>query len=275
MKIKQLNINFVNKKLNFYNLICFFSVFLCIFAIFFIPFSFSESRYAEVARKIIESKNWITLFYEDYKPFWAKPPFSMWLCAIGMKLFGINEFGARIIGFLFSLLCVLRLKTRLILLSTPAFLIIISALMTDGCLVGCLSLCFVGSSKYASKFDKLLFFVGLGIGILTKGPFCLFIVFGSLILFFFLERKFELELPFFTGLLITFIIALPWYVLCEIKTPGFLNYFIVGEHFLRFTQKGWSGDMYGRAHSSSFGIIWVYFFIICVPFVFFFKNIYN
>ena len=27
---------------------------------------------------------------------------------------------------------------------------------------------------------------------------------------------------------------LPWYVMAEIRTPGFLQYFIVGEHFLRF-----------------------------------------
>ena len=242
---------------------------LCLIAIWLLPFSFSESRYAEVARKIIETGNWITLFYENYQPFWAKPPFSLWLSAIGMRIFGINEFGARILGFLFATLCIGRLKTRDILFSTPAFLVSICAVMTDGCLVGCLTLCFLGASHDASTTEKYLFFIGLGLGLLTKGPFVAVLVFGSLFVFCLLKKSIALKLPWTFGIFITILISLPWYILAEIKTPGFLNYFIIGEHIMRFLQKGWSGDLYGRAHSSYLGIIWVYLAIVFLPWTLF------
>src|SRR5690606_36519791 len=65
-------------------------------------------------------------------------------------------------------------------------------------------------------------------------------------------------LPWFKGLLLTAALSLPWYILAEIKTPGFLNYFIVGEHFRRFLDPGWAGDLYGTAHRQAYGTIWYY-----------------
>src|SRR3546814_5782336 len=52
-------------------------------------------------------------------------------------------------------------------------------------------------------------------------------------------------------------ISLPWYVIAELKTPGFLKYFLVGEHFLRFVDAGWAGDRYGTAHARAWGAIWL------------------
>src|SRR5690606_33720537 len=66
------------------------------------------------------------------------------------------------------------------------------------------------------------------------------------------------QLPWFSGLLLTSVLVLPWYVLAEQKTPGFLQYFLVGEHILRFIDPGWSGDLYGSAHQRAHGTIWLY-----------------
>jgi hypothetical protein len=44
--------------------------------------------------------------------------------------------------------------------------------------------------------------------------------------------------------------VLPWYLLAEWKTPGFLDYFIVGEHFKRFLVSNWQGDRYGNARGT-------------------------
>lgn len=52
--------------------------------------------------------------------------------------------------------------------------------------------------------------------------------------------------------------TLPWYVLAEIHTPGFLHYFIVGEHWQRFVTPGWTGDLYGSAHRCPHGSIWLF-----------------
>ena len=60
-------------------------------------------------------------------------------------------------------------------------------------------------------------------------------------------------------------LSLPWYLLAERETPGFLHYFIVGEHFQRFTVKGWRGDLYGSGHASPLGTIWLYGLTMFLP----------
>lgn len=39
--------------------------------------------------------------------------------------------------------------------------------------------------------------------------------------------------PIVSGLAFMLAIALPWYIMAEMATPGFIDYFIVGEHFKR------------------------------------------
>ena len=66
-------------------------------AMFWWPFTDStEARYAEIARKMVETGDWITPQFDYGVPFWGKPPLHTWLSALGMKLFGVGAFGARI-----------------------------------------------------------------------------------------------------------------------------------------------------------------------------------
>ncbi|MNL13825.1 Undecaprenyl phosphate-alpha-4-amino-4-deoxy-L-arabinose arabinosyl transferase [compost metagenome] len=53
-------------------------------------------------------------------------------------------------------------------------------------------------------------------------------------------------------------LAAPWYVLAETRTPGFLDYFFIGEHWHRFVVAGWQGDRYGSAHAFPRGSIWLF-----------------
>jgi 4-amino-4-deoxy-L-arabinose transferase-like glycosyltransferase len=48
--------------------------------------------------------------------------------------------------------------------------------------------------------------------------------------------------PWLRGLALMLAIAAPWYLLAEARTPGFLDYSLVGEHWKRFTVPGWAGD---------------------------------
>ena len=54
----------------------------------------TEARYAEIARKMVETNDWITPQYDYGVPFWGKPPLHTWVSAAGMKIFGVNHFGA-------------------------------------------------------------------------------------------------------------------------------------------------------------------------------------
>jgi len=70
-------------------------------AVVFIPFigtcplfDWDEVNFAECAREMIVSGNYSQVQL-NFQPFWEKPPFFIWLQALSMKLFGINEFAAR------------------------------------------------------------------------------------------------------------------------------------------------------------------------------------
>jgi hypothetical protein len=73
------------------------------------------------------------------------------------------------------------------------------------------------------------------------------------------------DLPWIRGVLVTLAIALPWYVIAELRSPGFFNYFIVGEHFHRFVSPGWQGDLYGTAHKYPYGTIWLFMMADVLP----------
>jgi 4-amino-4-deoxy-L-arabinose transferase-like glycosyltransferase len=70
-------------------------------AILFVPFlggvhlfDWDEINFAEAAREMIVTKNYLTVQI-NFLPFWEKPPLFIWMQVLSMKLFGINEFAAR------------------------------------------------------------------------------------------------------------------------------------------------------------------------------------
>lgn len=70
-------------------------------ALLFVPFlggvhlfDWDEINFAEAAREMIVTKNYLTVQI-NFLPFWEKPPLFIWMQVLSMKLFGINEFAAR------------------------------------------------------------------------------------------------------------------------------------------------------------------------------------
>jgi 4-amino-4-deoxy-L-arabinose transferase-like glycosyltransferase len=57
-------------------------------------FDWDEINFAEAAREMIVSKNYLSVQI-DFWPFWEKPPLFIWLQALSMNVFGITEFAAR------------------------------------------------------------------------------------------------------------------------------------------------------------------------------------
>ncbi|MDR4127304.1 ArnT family glycosyltransferase [Yanghanlia caeni] len=55
----------------------------------------SEPRYAEIARVMAQSEDWITPWFDVDVPFWGKPPLSFWAQALSMKVLGVTEFAGR------------------------------------------------------------------------------------------------------------------------------------------------------------------------------------
>ena len=70
-------------------------------ALMFIPFlgyvnlfDWDEINFAECAREMIVTHNYSTVQI-NFEPFWEKPPLFIWMQALSMLVFGMNEFAAR------------------------------------------------------------------------------------------------------------------------------------------------------------------------------------
>lgn len=266
--------------------VLFFLLICRIIAMYFMPLNdTTEARYGEIARIMLETGNWVTPMETYGIPFWAKPPLSTWASAFFMKLFGVNELAIRMPSLLFSLGVLglvwnvakkrsgydVAMTAVLVLSGSLFFFINAGAVMTDPALLFCITLSLVAFWQAVVMKNKLwgyLFFVGLGLGLLAKGPIAVVLT-GTPVLIWTLMHKRMLEfwrnLPWLQGILLMILIAGPWYVLAELRTPGFLNYFIIGEHFHRFLDPGWGGDKYGFAHVAHYGMIWVYALVGFLP----------
>ena len=247
----------------------------------------TESRYAEIARIMQETNQWIVLQIDYGIPFWAKPPLSTWLSAASFVVFGVNEFAARFPSFILSIILIIIVGKMtkksgasfylpgFILLTMPEFLLHTGVVSTDTTLEFCVTIMMISfwqTMKSEGKtYWKYLFFVALGLGFLAKGPLIIVLTFPPIFLWCCpdLDRFKQLFSKFsiLVGLLITAIISVPWYYFAEQQSPGFLDYFIVGEHYKRFVEPGWKGDLYGSGHSEPKGMIWVLLIAFAFPWI--------
>lgn len=247
----------------------------------------TEARYAEIARIMWETNQWIVPETDYGVPFWAKPPLSTWTSAIGFLIFGVSAFAARfpslLINVLIIILCGKLVEKKgasfylpgFILLTMPEFLIHTGVVSTDTTLLFCVTLMMVSFWKAINSekrnYWNYLFFIGLGLGFLAKGPLIMVLTFPPLFVWCCLDwNRFKLlfsKFAIFIGILITAIIAIPWYYFAEQQSPGFLNYFIVGEHYKRFVESGWKGDLYGKPKTQPIGMIWAFMLAFGFPWV--------
>lgn len=250
----------------------------------------TEARYGEMARKMLETANWLTPQFDYGVPFWGKPPLSFWASAGTMKIAGIGAWGARLAPFLATFTAGLLFfawpfdgdgrQRRLMALScwivtaiSGIGFVASGAVMTDSFLALGLMLSMVSfyralDTPQTRSIWKYLFFVGLAVGLLGKGPLALVLTGLPLLLWVALTRRWRDMwkcLPWLKGTALALALSVPWYVLAERATPGFLNYFIAGEHFHRFIDKGWQGDLYGSGHARTIGTVWLYGIVMFLP----------
>jgi 4-amino-4-deoxy-L-arabinose transferase-like glycosyltransferase len=245
----------------------------------------TEARYADIGRRMAELGDWVTPWHDQGQPFWGKPPLSFWLTALSFRLFGFSELAARLPHFLCMLgvvAVVLQLArsrdeawaTAALLAGAVLPLLAAGAVMTDEALVLGTTLAMVSfwralhAPAPEARHAGWWFFVALALGLLAKGPLALVLTGLPLLAWALLTRQLRTALqalPWGRGLVLVTALALPWYVLAEHRTPGFLAYFIVGEHWHRFVTPGWQGDLYGTAHRFPPGAIWAFAFAAVLP----------
>lgn len=253
----------------------------------------TEGRYAEIGRKMLETGNWVTPFIEYGVPFWAKPPLSFWLTTISYKIFGISEFTARLPSFLcmmvelflvfgfYKKFCQLQnsgtdarnegLTAAIVFSSMSLFFYLAGGVMTDPSLslgITLTMIAFWRAVVWKDKYWDWAFFAGVSISLLAKGPIGIVLPGMPIFIWLCIQNKWRdmwYNIPWIRGTLATILVVLPWYIMAEIRTPGFLNYFIVGEHFHRFIDSGWKGDLYGGGRARPIGTIWLYALLCTLP----------
>jgi 4-amino-4-deoxy-L-arabinose transferase-like glycosyltransferase len=220
----------------------------------FVP---DEGRYVGVALAMLHSGDWLVPKL-DGLPFFHKPPLFYWITASALAVFGPHEWAARAAPFLAALASAFTLfwflnrhKNRraaglslLILASFPLFFdaaqfasmdMLVGSLITITILLLAHVSQQLTSGKTATKI-LVLAYATAGLGMMTKGMIG-FVLPGMVITFWLLwNRRFShlyrlISLP---GIAVFLAIVLPWFVLMELKFPGFLQYTFIYQQFDRY-----------------------------------------
>ena len=155
---------------------------LALVGIFLRPLSEpSEARYAEAAREMLASGDWL-LPQQSGLPYPDKPPGALWLMAGSMALFGAHVWAARLSSFL-ALAGVVALLWRshekqgpqaaLIAASSPSFLALGQIATLDMVLTFFLSAGILGGRRWVGAGERraaLLAGAALAAAVLVKGP---------------------------------------------------------------------------------------------------------
>ena len=154
------------------------------------------------------------------------------------------------------------------LATAPMFLVNAGTVMTDSVHVIAVTAAMLLSGRALRHPDqrrwRLMFWAVLGAATLAKGLATLVLIGLPIVSYGILGEGVvvvtrRLWDPW--GLILAAAICLGWYVPAEMAYPGFLEYFLIGEHFKRFLQSGWTGDRYGHAHQTAFGMIWFFWLV--------------
>ncbi len=217
-----------------------------------------ETRYAEIAREMLVSGNWVlpTLNFETY---YDKPPLLYWSVACSYVVFGIHEWSARFVPAMSSLgtlLLVLWFANRHlgrktgflsggVLMLTAGFAFTSRYLLLDGLLTLLTTASLLtayeavtrdaehGKIKWSWWITASLF---CGLGFLTKGPLSIVLLLPPILVFSWLTHDaFKLGWQHVASLLaIVAAVAAPWMIAVSIQDDQFLYEFFVRHNIRRF-----------------------------------------
>ncbi|MGK7393665.1 MAG: ArnT family glycosyltransferase [Candidatus Cyclobacteriaceae bacterium M3_2C_046] len=219
-------------------------------------YALDEAKNAECAREMMETGNLLVPTF-NYELRTDKPPLHYYFMILAYKLFGVNEFAARFFSALMGVLTIVVtfIYARRFLGINPAFwiaLVLIASLhfslqfhmaVPDPYLVFFMTFGLFSFFKYhqeKTKLDLYLFYVALGLGVLSKGPVAIVLPGGIILLFLIFSRNFSWQVirtfrPFL-GIFIVLLVALPWYVAVGIATDGaWVRDFIFKHNLNRYT----------------------------------------
>jgi len=217
-----------------------------------------EGRYAEIAREMFVSGDWVTIRYNDLKYF-EKPPFHLWMTVLAYHAFGLGEWQARLWGALSGAGALLLtawaarrwfgpqvgLYSALVLLAAPTWNIGSHFNSLDigvaAALAGTLAAVLMAQHPQATGRQRAVWmhvaWALMAVAILTKGLIGIVLPGLVLVLYTVLARDLALwrRLHIVSGAALMLALTAPWFVLVSLRNPEFAQFFFVHEHFQRYT----------------------------------------
>ncbi len=241
----------------------------------------TESRTAEIAKRMYESGDWLTprlYIHGELIPYWGKPPLHFWLTSLSYQVFGVSEWSSRLPSILAGLLMIaatllfarylwgirVAMISAIILSSSGLFFVLWGACVIDISLSATMTLTMIAFAMMILQTNVrarwlwgIVFFLSLALGMLTKGPVAPAVVILSIGIWLLIYPQWRSlkQIPWISGTIVFLAVSLPWYALQEKATPGFLRYFFMNENVLRFLTHDY-GDKYGSGHVYPRGTIW-------------------
>ncbi len=198
-------------------------------------FDWDEVNFAESAREMLVTGNYLDVQI-NFQPFWEKPPLFIWMQALSMKMFGVNEFAARFPNALCGILTLIFLYTvgsriyskrfGLIWVMTYATAILPFFYFKSGIIDPWFNLLifsgvtffvyYLEGEKPVRRRVNLVFSAAfMGLAVLTKGPVA-FLVFLISFIVFLTFKRFRIRTSVLDVLLYTLVFILvggSWFVL--------------------------------------------------------------
>jgi 4-amino-4-deoxy-L-arabinose transferase-like glycosyltransferase len=218
---------------------------------------YDEGYYAQAALNMAVHGDWVTPYANGVR-FLEKPPLLYWVTAVSFRLFGVNEFALR----LPTALAVVALVWIVILIGRRTAgerAAVIAGLVTAFCVGTCLFtretlhdvwlVLFLALAMYAflewyldplrPLRHALLFYASAAGAFMCKSLIGIAFPVGIVVVFFLIsrERPRLRTLHLWQGILLFLLITVPWHWLAAARNPGFLNFYFIGEQFLRFFGK--------------------------------------
>ena len=185
------------------------------------------AQYAAMSREMLESGSYLQVFEQGHD-YLDKPPLLFWLSSSCMKFLGVNNFAYKFPSLIFALLAIFSThrfselfynKTTaqlaaLVLATSQALFLITNDCRADTLLMGCVAFTFwqLSAAFLTDKWQHfLLGFVGIGVGLLAKGPVALIIPALGFTAHFIWKKDFKqfLRVEYLWGLVVIGVILLP------------------------------------------------------------------
>jgi 4-amino-4-deoxy-L-arabinose transferase-like glycosyltransferase len=211
-----------------------------------------EPRYAQVAREMLESHDWITPVLGG-QPWLEKPPLYYWQAMLAYSLYGVSDAAARVPSALDATLMVIavyiflrrfrpgvELDGALITASCAGVIGYARAAGTDMALASTFSIAMLawwGWRESGKKGYLAAFYFFVALGTLAKGPVAPFLAFLIIGCYAVAASEFRvaLKMLWLPGIALCCAISLPWYVAVQLRNPEFFRVFFLQHNLERFS----------------------------------------